>query len=232
MINYAFRLLSLAAVGDLLLVWCSGLVLSFCGLALLAAEDGRLGGLPRHIAEDSGMQLMAVGILTFVLLVGYGCVAVFVPMGELRGKHRRARMKSQAGHTTMLAYFLGLGPLAEVLRLRGDRASKPVTDKLQRAISLHVFGMAGLQSLLRLYYISAIKFAVTQVERGASEPAELLVQPWCLVWTRHLAQGSMTVSIAVAVLGLSLASCARSNGSAASPSDASQDGNPGDGKDE
>jgi len=83
--------------------------------------------------------LVSTGVM-FLHLMIYGGIASLTPRRELRGKDRHRLMKSQGGHTVMLAYFCGFGVLSEYVRL--SRKEGGHIAKFIKAGRLHVFGFS------------------------------------------------------------------------------------------
>ena len=221
-------------LADLCLVFASALSLSWCGLGLIAGNASNRGPLNAAVAGDAGFDFVIPGVCAWAALLLYGCAVVFVPMGELRGAKRRQRMKSQAGHTLMLAYFLGLGPLGEAVRYmnalsaarRGanrdddgggddsddsDEAERKVpTAKLRRALLLHGIGVGMVQGGLRIYFKSQVTGAISAIDAAtasssADKVASMLVHPLVTHATGVLMTISMCVSFGVAVFACTLA---------------------------
>jgi hypothetical protein len=93
--------------------------------------------------------LVSTGIM-FVHLMIYGGIASLTPRRELRGKDRHRLMKSQGGHTVMLAYFCGFGVLSEYVRL--SRKEGGHLAKFKNAGRLHVYGLSFFKAVM-FYFI-------------------------------------------------------------------------------
>ena len=138
--------LAVGCLCDLLLDWGSALV-------LIAFE----------VLEAKNSNLLLAGV--FALLHGvvlYGCTATLVPRAELRSVYRREVMKSQGGHSAMLAHFLGCGALTELIRhhccLKG-RTIEGLADgpcRLRRAVRLHGLVLASVQACVQLFSLISL----------------------------------------------------------------------------
>ena len=83
--------------------------------------------------------LIYTTLCLFLYSLIFGSYLSLIPRRELRGKKRHEMMKTQGGHTVMLAYFLGLCVLAEIVRFMRKQGGS--IKKLTRAIKLHIFGI-------------------------------------------------------------------------------------------
>ena len=77
------------------------------------------------VFDDS--TLLSIGVVGFVHLLCFGCDAVRIPRKRIRGRHRQRNMRTQLGHTQMLMYFIGVGPLSEVyMSPTGSKRTKQI----------------------------------------------------------------------------------------------------------
>ena len=58
--------------------------------------------------ETSEQILIIITSFIFLYSFIFGSCLSLIPRRELRGKNRHEMMKTQGGHTVMLAYFIGL----------------------------------------------------------------------------------------------------------------------------
>ncbi len=153
-----------ASTAQLLTAWA--VVVSLLTQSLQSAYEGD-GGF--------GGRVATVSAAAFAGMLANCLYAASIPCREIQSKDRQARMAEQGGHTLMFAYFLGLGPLAEAVRLAcmgGTRAamdedpfdedssgrptspSGPRTspaERFMRALRGHALGCAGVQGAIGLW---------------------------------------------------------------------------------
>lgn len=96
--------------------------------------------------DDCGPAI--IGIL---LLIAYGAFAsLYTARDDTRFGNRRERMKNQCGHTAMLLYFWGLGPLTELIQVFRNTGTK---INLYKACKHHIFVSTIIQTLIRLFLL-------------------------------------------------------------------------------
>ena len=135
-------LVSILAFADILSHYLVGFLLVF---------QGYLSHRPHFMMLTAGM---------FLHLLLFGGWASLTPRKELRGKDRHRLMKSQGGHSVMLAYFCGFGTLAEYVRLARDEGGGKA--KLIKAARLHAFGF----SIAKMLCSCTVFFAFNASDRA------------------------------------------------------------------
>ena len=120
--NYALLFISVLSFMDILSQYSTGFIFVFQG----------------YISHR--LHFMSLTAAMFLHLLLYGACASLIPRKELRGKDRHRLMKSQGGHSVMLAYFCGFGVLAEYVRLARNEGGG--LSKIMNAARLHAFGFS------------------------------------------------------------------------------------------
>ena len=142
-------------------------------LLLVAALFGTLDVVATYVVGsslimnfvDSGESvLLHTTLFLFLYSLLFGAYLSFIPRKELRGKNRHEMMKTQGGHTAMLAYFLGMCVLAEVVRQVRKKGGH--IDKVRRAIKLHSYGICAVKIAVCGYAISNSQSDIFQVKVG------------------------------------------------------------------
>lgn len=90
-------------------------------------------------------------ILSIIWLIMTGTFGALYTARSSKLGNRRERMKNQCGHTGMLLYFWGLGPLQELIQL--IRINQPSTN-LYTACLHCVVGSTLPQSFIRVYLMA------------------------------------------------------------------------------
>ena len=120
--------------------------------------------------ETSEQILIITTSFIFLYSLIFGSCLSLIPRRELRGKNRHEMMKTQGGHTVMLAYFIGLCVVAEVVRQMRDKGGS--IEKIKKAINLHIFG------------VSLVKFvAFGNVLLQSRITSQFIYIKLCLLWT-------------------------------------------------
>mmetsp|Transcript_32701 Transcript_32701/g.64051 ORF Transcript_32701/g.64051 Transcript_32701/m.64051 type:complete len:199 (+) Transcript_32701:27-623(+) len=155
----------------------------FAGLALNSAE------------------LRLWGALSIVHFVVYGAAAALKPRADGTYKNRQSRMASQGGHTMMLVYYAGLGPLAELVQiLRKAGAGSYV--KLQASIRFHALFSSSAQAVLKAVVLQMLSSEATDagLSSFAHSGADAMLIPISLHVRKMLCVVSLSTSCLVLLL--------------------------------
>jgi hypothetical protein len=127
-----------ALVFDLVLHWATVVQLVLVVFDIGHADDhGYLGDEQFDNMEEDDQNTTLLLILACVkaghILLLYGAVASQLPKKQVSGAldnngGRSSRMNAQGGHSLMLAYFVGLGPIAELVRGQCTASEQALTN--------------------------------------------------------------------------------------------------------
>ena len=96
--------------------------------------------------EDCGAATMGI-----IWLIIYGAFAsLYTARDNKRFGNRRERMKNQCGHTAMLLYFWGLGPLTELVQIFRGVGTR---TNLYKTTKHHIIGCLLPQALIRFFLL-------------------------------------------------------------------------------
>lgn len=102
-------------------------------------------GVGFHYKDNA---LVTTGSVGFAHLLVHGVTAVRIPRARLRGRRRQRNMREQRGHTKMLMYFIGMGPLSEVCMFSSaacfEQANRHFTNSFAVALLALSVGAAAL----------------------------------------------------------------------------------------
>ena len=161
-----------------------------CFIDLLCSWTAALGNMfaalrdSEHVSDSAVLALGALRVFHAIFI--YGTMATLIPKRELAGPRRKALMATQGGHTLMLTYFLGFGPIAEVVRDCVCKMTAGLQEGRFRVRTAVVFHASAFALPQLVMHGMSLHFASTEI---AADMASATV-----------AAGSATVLVAIGVL--------------------------------